>query len=339
MYREHGRLRRVTIGSYPRLSLADARREALRLMREAGEGASAAPALEAVPAADVTFAAMAESYVDVYLRPNTRSWKNVQACLGQKAVRAFNDRDAASIERREIVAVLDGIVAAGTPHAAVNLLKALRAMYNWAMDRDLVTSNPCERIRAPAATTQRDRILTDQEIAAVWRACDKVAAPFGSVVRMLILTGARRNEIAQMRWSELEGNIWTLPATRSKSGRVNVLTLPPAAMTILAGQPRYGADGFVFTTTGGKSASSDFAKRKIALDRASATSGWTLHDLRRSARSRMSQIGVSPEVARRVVGHATDKLDATYDRYSFNFEKAEALRLLADHLQDLVLYK
>lgn len=155
------------------------------------------------------------------------------------------------------------------------------------------------------------------------------------MVRMLMLTGARRNEVARMQRSELMGDIRTLPAARSKSGRTNALPLPPAVMAILASLPDHGADAFVFTTTNGTKAASNFAKNKLALDKASGTSGWTLHDLRRTARTKLSELGIDRDTARRIIGHAGDTLDETYDRATHEPAKRDALMRLATHIQQV----
>lgn len=324
-----GSLQRHTLGRYPALSLANARRDAVALMRDVAENG------QQPPATLLTLAELIDQYVDLHLVPNVKHWTNVRSSLLQTAMQPLLGQEAAKVSNVGVVAVLDGIVAVGKPHAAVNLLKALRALYNWAEARGAVPANVCRNIRPPVRTTQRDRILDDVEIAAVLNACDAVAAPFGDMVRMLLFTGARRNEIAQMRWSELKGNVWTLPAARSKSGRVNVMPLPPAAMAVLSKLPRHGDDGYVFTTTEGKRPSSAFGQNKRVLDAASGTSGWTLHDLRRTVRSKLSELGVPWEVARRVVGHSVDQLDAVYDRFSYLAEKGGALEKLANHLRDL----
>ncbi len=328
-----GSLRRHTLGRYPLLSLANARRDALELMRHVAEHG------QQPPAKPVTLAELVDQYVELHLTPNVRQWKNVRSSLLQTAMQPLLSQEAVKVRNCGVVAVLDGIVAAGKPHGAVNLLKALRALYNWAEARGAVPANPCRNIRPPVRTTQRDRILEDTEIAAVLRACDGVKAPFGDMVRMLLLTGARRNEVAHMRWSELNGNVWTLPATRSKNGRPNMLPLPPAAMAVLDTLPRHSDDGYVFTTTEGRRPSSAFSKNKRALDAASGVSGWALHDLRRTVRSKLSELGVPWEVARRVVGHSVDQLDAVYDRFSYLEEKGRALEQLAQHFGQLASAK
>jgi hypothetical protein len=229
-------LQRYTLGRYPVLGLADARRKALDLLRQLAESGG-----EPVPE-PVLLSQLVEQYVELHLKPSVRTWQNVQSSLKQPAMQALHGRPAEKVTPADVVAVLDAITAAGKPHGAVNLLKGLKAMYNWAMDRGAVAANPCQKIRPPVKTTQRERILRNDEIAAVLGACDKVRPPFGDMVRMLLYTGARRNEVSEMRWSELSGNVWTLPAERSKSSRVNVLPLPLAAMELLGELPRQCGD-------------------------------------------------------------------------------------------------
>lgn len=311
------------------LGLADARRQALDLLRQLAESGG-----EPCPE-PVLLSELIEQYVDLHLKPSVRTWKNVRSSLKQTAMQVLHNKPAEKVTTADVVAVLDAITAEGKPHGAVNLLKGLKAMYNWAADRGAVAANPCQKVRPPVKTTQRDRILRNDEIAAVLGACDKVRPPFGDMVRMLLYTGARRNEVSEMRWGELSGNVWTLPAERSKSSRVNVLPLPPTAMELLRKLPRHSDDSYVFSTTSGRRPISGFSKPKTQLDDLSGTRGWTLHDLRRTVRSKLSELGVPWEVARRVVGHSVDQLDAVYDRFSYLEEKGIALQRLADHLAGL----
>jgi integrase len=347
MARTGGRLKRTTLGKYPIWSLADARERALEIQRGGYPAVDVAltrcPTLAtAIRPKGLTLHELIERYTVLHLRPNTRAGELGAKVMRQTAMAPLLIRDITTLERTELVEVLDVIVASGKPHAAGNLLKSLRAMFAWAVSRDYLGHNPLTGVRPPVRATHRDRILTDAEIVAVLNACDTMPASFGSLIRILLHTGARRNEIAYMKWGELEGNIWTLPAERSKNGRSNVLPLPSAVMQILGALPRYGADAkecaghYVFTTTGGQRASSDFSKKKRMLDLASGTSGWRLHDLRRTCRTKMSQLGVPREVARKVIGHSVDTLDARYDQHDYRAEKAAALKAVADHLDSLV---
>ena len=191
----------------------------------------------------------------------------------------------------------------------------------------------------------RDRILSDDELRAVLKALDATAYPFGPLVRFLLLTAQRREEAAQARWDEidLEPGTWTVPAARYKTKRANVVPLSPAARDLLASLPRIQpsptelasqvpAPVYVFTTTG-DTPFSGFSKAKRALDAASKTAGWTLHDLRRTARTLMVRAGVRSEVAERVLGHVIGGVAGVYDRHDYIAEKRHALEALAGEVR------
>jgi integrase len=325
----NGRQQRITIGRYPLLSLAEAR----AMTKEVLIGGSAIlgpPAVEAPAEQTLTYAELADLYVERHLKPNTRSWRNVKSSLlRHPAVQHLLARPAASINLRELVEVVDSIAAAGTPQAAVNILRRLKMLFNWAVDRDLVPANPCERIRPPAKTVERDRVLTDAEIAAVWQASHQLPTPYGQMYRLFLLTGQRRSEVATMCWGEVQGDVWTIPREKVKKDRPHTVPLAGAAEDILAGlrrMPRVVDDnGFVFTTTGGKSASSNFAKVKRQLDALSGVTDWTIHDIRRTVRSKLAELGVPREVARKVLNHEDGKVDRIYNRHEYLAEKREAL--------------
>ena len=324
----NGCQQRITMGRYPNLSLADARARA----REVLVSAAVAIAPTPTPPADdpLTYEELANLYVERHLRPNLRSWRNVRSSLlRHRAVQHLLAKPVPAITRRELVEVVDGIAAAGTPQAAVNILRRLKMLFNWALDRDLIQINPCERIRAPAKTGERDRVLTGDETAAIWKASHQLPTPYGEMYRMFLLTGQRRSEVATMCWGDVAGDVWTIPRERVKKDRPHTVPLTGTALEILASLsklPRVLDDnGFVFTTTGGRSASSNFAKIKHNLDNLSGVTGWTIHDIRRTVRSRLAELGVPREVARKVLNHEDGKVDRIYNRHEYLVEKREAL--------------
>ncbi|RYG88463.1 MAG: site-specific integrase [Alphaproteobacteria bacterium] len=327
-----GHLQRHTLGRYPRLALADARHRALQILRENEERRLNPAAMNDHP---ILFGAMVEQYADLHLKRNNRTWKDQLGSLSQPALAAFAARPAASIERREIIAILDAMVADGKPHAGVNVLKNLKAMYNWAIDRDLVKSNPCERVRQPVPTTERDRVLTDDELARVWRGAGELPLPWASMIRMLILTGQRRTEVAEMGWDEIEGDTWVIPRERVKKDRSHAVPLADQALQVLSPLRQFGCRGFVFSGDGGVHAASNFNKVKKKLDELSGVSGWVLHDIRRTVRSGLAALGVSQEVARAIVNHTDGKIDRVYNRHSYAAEKREALEKWSKRLESL----
>jgi integrase len=179
----------------------------------------------------------------------------------------------------------------------------------------------------------RDRVLSDEEIRAVWSAAVGVPPVFCAFIRFLLLTAARRNEAAQMRWAELAGGDWTLPASRNKTGQELVRPLSQAAQAILADLPKEGE--FVFSRNG-KDAMGGISKMKAELDYTSRTSGWTLHDLRRTARSLMSRAGVPSDHAERCMGHVIGGVRGVYDRHAYREEMLLAYEKLATLVAQIV---
>jgi integrase len=247
-------------------------------------------------------------------------------------LRDLRTRSVDGITKRKIVERLDNIVAAGAPQAAVNVLRRLKMMFNWACDRDILPANPCDRIRPAAKTVERDRVLANDEIAAVWGASFQLPAPYGQMYRMFLLTGQRRSEVSTMRWSEVAGDVWTIPRDKVKKDRPHAVPLTSTAVATVTSLPRYREDGFVFSTTGGVSASSNFAKVKREMDRLSGVRNWTIHDIRRTVRSKLAELGVARDVARKVLNHEDGKVDRIYNRHEYLAEKREALEWWATAL-------
>jgi integrase len=333
MLRVHGRLQRRTLGRYPRLSLAQARDEALSLLRNAAVGVDPRqPRPQEI--APLSFSDLVDAYVTRHLKPNARTWKTIEGSLKRKELRPFRTRPAAGITKAEFVALIDR-VAETMPGAAVSLLRRLNMMYNWAADRDMVPENPCERIPAPAKTNERDRILSDKEIAAVWKATAKLPLPYMQMYRMFLLTGQRRAEVSTMRWGEISGNVWVIPREKVKKDRPHAVPLTKTAMAVLGTLPCFAKGEHIFTTTDGRKPSSNFTKTRASLQELSGTSGWTIHDMRRTVRSKLAELGVSREIARKVVNHEDGKIDRIYNRHEYLSEKREALETWERHLLSL----
>lgn len=335
VYRIHGRLLRTGIGRYPLWSLADARRKAQEILRGADEGID--PRIEAKEDREaITYAEMVEAYTDLHLKPNVRSWRNISSHLRHARLNHFKTRKAASIEKREIVAVIDKIVTAGMPAAAINSLRYLKMVFNWAAGRDMVPLNPCNNIPPPARAVERDRILSNDEIVAVWNATYLLPSPFGEMFRMFMLTGQRRTEVSNMRWSHLGEDVWTIPRELVKKDRAHAIPLTREMIKTLPSKCFCVDNPYIFSTTGGKSPSSNYCKMKRKLDELSGTSGWRIHDIRRTVRSKLAELRVPQEVARKITNHADGKIDRIYNRHEYLAEKREALEKWENHLMELL---
>ncbi|MDP8993804.1 MAG: site-specific integrase [Pseudomonadota bacterium] len=238
------------------------------------------------------------------------------------------ERPIDSITKTDVIDILDGIMARGKPQAAINQLRNLKMLFNWLCDRDVMEVSPCDRVRRPARPVERDRVLDDSEVAAVWRATFHLDAPYGEMYRMFLLTGQRRTEVATLEWSEVKGDLWVIPRQKVKKDRAHAVPLSRTAGAILdelRERPMFAGGTFAFSTTGGLSPSSNFCKVKREIDRLSGVTDWVIHDIRRTVRSKLAELGVPREVARKVLNHEDGKVDRIYNRHEYLAEKREAL--------------
>jgi integrase len=324
-----GKRCRMSLGTYPATSLAKARTKADEARKELELGRDP----RAIAAAPETLRAIGDEW---WKREGAalRTGEDRKAVLERAIYPTLGDRIVSDIRRSEVVRLLDGIEDDRGPAAAHKTLEVLRRVLNFHESRSDDYRSPISRGmgRKP---TKRDRVLTDDELRAIWRSAETLNGPFGRYVRFLLLTGARRTEAAAMTWSELEGADWTLPAERNKTKLPLLRSLSPAALSLIGTKPD-NAGEFVFSFSGGASPLKGYAKLKTDLDAASGVTGWRLHDLRRSVRSLLSRIGVPSDHAERVLGHVIGGVRGVYDRHEYAEEKAAALRKLAIEIDRII---
>jgi integrase len=318
--------RRLTFGAYPAISLAGARTRADEARTAVAAGHN--PHLTA----SETLRDICESYL-AREGDKLRNTKWRKGVLDRHVYPTLGARPIAEIRRSEIVRLLDRIEEGSGPSMATQTLSLVRKIMNWHATRSDDFVSPVVRgmARTERSEQARDRILTDDELRAIWRADGGL---FGNYVRFLLLTAARRNEAAQMTWAELQGSDWTLPAARNKTGVDLVRPLSQAAREIIGALPKAGE--FVWSTNGGAVPIGGFTQFKRRFDDASGTSGWALHDLRRSARSLMSRAGVPSDHAERCLGHVIGGVRGVYDRHEYHSEKARAFEALAALVERIV---
>ena len=216
------------------------------------------------------------------------------------------------------------------------MLSCLSKMFSWLVQHRRVSQNPCKDVHRPEASTARDRVLTDGEIVKFWRATDAERKELSALLKLLLLTGCRLNEVAGMTRTELsdDGATWNIPGSRTKNKRPHVVPLAPLARKMVG----TGSEGFVFTTTG-RSPVSGWSKIKRRLDEAMKIPPWRLHDLRRTAATGMAEIGIAPHIVEAALNHisgAKAGVAGTYNRAAYAEEKRAALERWATHVQGLV---
>ncbi len=328
-YRHGGRLRRKTLGRWPSTSLAGARME-WRKTREAiarGEdpcGGAKAPAM--------AFEAVVEEWLKRDQSKNKASSQyQVHRALDADLLPAWRGKRVDAITKRDIHDLLDSIADRGAPIMARRVQAYVRRFFRWCIERDILKVDPTAGMPRVGNGKSRERVLTDDELLKIWRAAD---GPYGGVVRMLALTGARREEIAQLRWSEIDGDTIKLEGDRTKTGVAHTIPLSAPARSLLDSMPRIQGCEFVFTM-GGTKPISGWSKCKIDLDAASGVTGWRVHDLRRTVATGMQKLGVSLQVIEAVLGHVSGSragVVGVYQRHSFDAEKRAALEAWGAHV-------
>jgi integrase len=363
-----GATAKLTIGPYPAVSVAAARRRAEEARGEVAAGRDPASLKQASRAAakaerevEVDLVErVVEQFIERHAKPNTRDWRETERILVREVIVRWKGRRLSHITRAHVHEMLDQIIDRGARIRANRVFAQFRKMCRWAISRGIIDRNPCEGLSAPSQETSRDRVLTDDEIRLVWGACERLGWPFGPIVLLLLLTGARRDEVASMRWSEIDlaGRMWTLPKERTKNKRPHEVPLSDAVISVLRALPRIqGNDGLVFSTTG-KTPVSGFSRAKTKIDAAilerlrddaeangrdpqavEAPPHWTFHDLRRTVATNLQRLGVKLEVTESILNHVSGSragLVGIYQRHEFTSEKRDALAAWARRLDSII---
>ncbi len=354
-----GDKRRLTLGDYPTVGLAKARAEAAEVKRLARSGidASAARRSAVDQGSEPTVIDLVNRYVMDHLRRNRlRAGANAEKQLRLYIAKAWGSRPLASIVRGDLVGLLEDVrvprmIAVhdgdrtefrkrGGPGAGAEVRKWTRAMFQFAVDAGLRTDNPFIDVKNRDRQRRRDRVLTMEELAAVWDTAGALSYPWGPYYRLILLTGDRRSEWARARWDWLDAECTRLeiPGTEYKTGKTQVVPLSQQARSVVRSLPKAGAGPFLFSSDGGAKPVSGFSKAKARLDQLLVCRGrnlddWVVHDLRRSMATHMERIGIEPHVIEVCLGHVLKGVAATYRQYGYLPEKAAALQAWADELQ------
>jgi integrase len=336
-YRRAGGTRRVLLGNASVLSATQAREKAREVLAKVALGEDPqADKAERRNKDQVSLKSVVAEYLAMKrseVRPNT--YTEIGRYLTGPHFRPLHNLPVDQVSQRDVAACLIAMIRERGNATARIARSTLSAFFVWAMQQGLAPANPCIGTRKPHETGPRERVLSDPELVAVWNACRD--DHFGKIVRLLILTGCRRAEIGGLAWSEIdEHGTWTLPAARAKNGRAHRLPLPAAALEIIDSVPRMAERDRLF----GERADHGFTnwlKGKKRLD--CGVTGWTLHDLRRTAATGMANIGVMPHVIEEILNHRSGHragIAGVYNRSSYEREVRTALALWADHIHALV---
>ncbi|MGF6230703.1 integrase [Inquilinus ginsengisoli] len=370
VYRINGAQKRLSLGQWPGMGVALAREHAgdAAKMVQRGEDPVAARKAEAETARTaVTVAQLVDDFTEKHIKRNMRGGapeaerllrKNVVPVLGKKLVK--------DVTAADVRALLDDMLS-HAPVSANRTRTVLHKLFDWAMERDIVTTNVVKRVAPVTQETAKDRVLSDAELVEVWHAAGKLGWPFGNVFRLLMVTAARRSEIAELERTEVapDGESIVIKAERMKAGLPHVIALSSLGQAELAAAPMMHQPDtnppkpsvHVFTTNG-TTPVSGWSRAKSRIDKlildarredmkrhgadpadAQAMPEWTVHDLRRTAATGMARIGIDFMVIGAVLAHSQRRhvgITATYARHRFDVEKKRALEVWGMHLQHLL---
>jgi integrase len=343
-FRLDGKPCKHTLGSFPATSLAEARQAAAAALADVARGIDPRAAkqqakTEAAERSRDTVDRLTAQFLEWQakrLRPN--SLRQLEHIVSNIVVPAWQGRDVHSIARRDAIELTEA-VAETRPIMANRVHSGLYRFFGWLCERDVIVASPMVGVPRPASESARERTLSERELVALWHACEAVEEPARSWIRMLVLLGQRRSETASMRRSEIDGDLWHLPAEKMKGRVPHTLPLPAQAMNIVEALPPIGDGDLVFTTTGTSPLSHfDRIKRTIDAEMKPATP-WTWHDIRRSTASGLAGLGVPVPVIEKILAHRSGTfrgVAGTYQRHSFIPEMRSALERWSDHLDRLV---
>ena len=307
--------------------------------------------------AETLFRNVAEQYLTRKVR-HQRQHRSVERMVRNVLVPAWGDRPVTEITRRDVKKLVEDINDRPAPMYAFAVFGCARTLFKWTVDRDLLEHSPCDHVNVRAHLSRskepRQRVLSDDEIVAFWKATGRMPYPWRDLFRLLLLTGTRRSEAAGARWGEfeLDKGLWTIPPERFKSNSSHLVPLSADALSLIRALPRFKRGDHLFSHSFGETPALLLhdAKTRIdqlmlrylkALARMNRSSTKDLlpfvtHDLRRTVRTRLAALEVSDTVAELCVGHAKRGLQRTYDQHSYEAQMRRAFELWAAELRRIV---
>jgi integrase len=288
------------------------------------------------------------AFLDKHARVKTRPATQLQteAIFDRLVLPTWRGRSVHSIRRRDVIDLVERLAEERGGYMANRVLGVLSKFFNWLRARDVIETSPAAGVERPHQEVPRDRVLADNEVKRLWLACEGEGA-FGPALRLLLLTGQRKNEVCQMRWDELNEaeRFWIIPPARAKNGVAHKVPLSEPAWALIQAMPRFAGNDHVFagragrgTIGGGWAKAKSRIGAKAGIDEAS----WRLHDLRRTAASGMQKLGVRVEVIERALNHTSGSfrgVTGVYQRHDYADEIAAALQRWADRVDELVAGK
>jgi integrase len=298
-----------------------------------------------VPVADVfTIKKLISFYIKEWAEPRKRSWKEDQRLLNKDIAPIWGERPAESITRGEIIGLLEATLARG-PSVSRDLLKVMRRMWNFAIERGRLEVNPCYLVKPLARENVKDRHLAEKEILTFWSqlAASGISDDIQKILKLILITGQRPGEVAGIHRNEIDGGWWTIAADRAKNGRQNRLWLGDLALALLpAGDDWLFPSGGIYDTIQTDTIAKALRRAVTGkgphneIDPTIALAAFTPHDLRRTCATQMAALGITQHIIGQVLNHTEQSVTAIYNRYEYDDEKKQALLAWEQRLLEIV---
>ena len=344
LYRFEGKSRRFTLGRYPILSLATAREKAHEALVKVNAGGD--PASEKRHTNNLSdtllFPELVDEFIEKYAKRQNKTWRETERILRRDFLPPWKNKRIDQITRADVNIILDAIIERGAPSGANHCFAMVRRVFNWAIERGLIEKSPCTGMKRPTKDISRDRVLTDEELQAVWKTADQEAYPFGVITQLLILTGQRIGEVTTMRWQDIDlgEQLWNLEATRNKSGRAHIVPLTNSTVALIENIPYLHKELlFPAQKINADRPVSGISKFKSRLDEISQVFDWRIHDLRRTVATGMAKKQIPPHVVERILNHKSGTFGGVagvYNRFGYLPEMRNALETWETHVLCLI---
>lgn len=342
-YRINGRKRRYKIETYTRMPLSDARTRAKQIFAEVAKGIDPAAVKQSERKAE-TFGDLAHLYLELHAKENKKSWKEDERILNKEVLPQWGTSKASAISRRDVIHLLDLTVKRGAKVHANRVLALVRKIFNFGISRDIVVMNPCQAVTRPTKEHARDRVLTADEIRSFWNALESEDMDIQGIFKLYLLTSQRGAEVRSIAKSEIdmETGWWTIPDTKTKNGLQHRVFLSVQAQEIVRAQKaRHPDSPWLFPTSRAnrettKTPHINNIQKAIQRLQLKTKIEFVGHDLRRTAASNMTGMGIPRLVVSKILNHVETGVTKVYDRHSYDAEKREALQRWADHLFEIL---
>ena len=342
----NGKDRQITLGKYPALSLSEARIKAAEYGEQRADGVDPA-ATPAFALEQMTIQGLAQEFMERWSKPRKKSWRADERILNRDVLPRLGGVLLTDFKRAHLRSILEEKVREGVPMSANMILSIVRKMLNWAVDNDYLQANPLTGMTQPHTPVSKDRVLSDSEIKTFWTvyadpdARERLPLSTAMALRMILVTAQRPGEVSGMRWGEVEGDWWNLPADRAKNGLAHRVPLSKVALGILGRMSEIRCSDHVFPSTRypgirGSAMNPNTLSAAVSRQMEFTPMPWfTPHDLRRTAASHMASIGIPPLVISRILNHKEGGITRIYNRYSYDQEKREAVERWGEQLEKM----